>query len=90
MAAIKTEKKVVPAQAKVTEKKVEKKKEQKENRFQRWWRETLGEMRKVSWPTPPEAWRLTRIVLIVMAGMALILGALDFIFSNVITTLLAG
>jgi len=88
VAAIKTEKKAAPVQAKV-EKKVEKKKEHKENSIQRWWRETLGEMRKVSWPTTPEAWRLTKIVLVVMAGMAALLGLLDFVFSKLITLLLS-
>ncbi len=85
MAAIKTDKKPTP----VIKAKAEKKKERKENSIQRWWRETLGEMRKVSWPTPPEAWRLTKIVLVVMAGMAALLGVLDFVFSRLITLLLA-
>jgi len=66
--------------------KVEKK---KENRIQRWWRETIGEMRKVSWPTLKEAQRLTLIVLAVMAGMAIVLGSLDFIFSRLIALILA-
>ena len=51
------------------------------NKIQRWWRETVGELRKVSWPTPRDAWRLTRIVLVVMALMSLFLGFLDFLFS---------
>jgi preprotein translocase subunit SecE len=55
--------------------------------IQRWYRETIGELRKVSWPTPPEAWRLTKIVLIVMAIMATLLGILDFVFSRLITLL---
>jgi preprotein translocase subunit SecE len=58
------------------------------NRLQRWWRETIGELRKVSWPTPQEAWRLTRIVLIVMAAMSAALGLLDFIFSKVIEAII--
>ncbi len=33
-------------------------------RIQRFWRETVGELRKVTWPTPPEAWKMTRMVLI--------------------------
>ena len=40
----------------------------KNNIFQgisRYWRETVGELRKVTWPTPKEAWALTKIVLIV-------------------------
>ncbi len=53
-------------------------------RISRWWRETIGELRKVSWPTPPEAWRLTKIVLAVMFIMAVILGLLDFVFSSLI------
>jgi len=62
--------------------------EKKPNAIKRWWRETLGEMRKVSWPTLPEARRLTKIVLIVMAVMALLLGVLDYLFSTLITLIL--
>jgi preprotein translocase subunit SecE len=50
----------------------------------RYWRETVGELRKVTWPTPPEAWALTKIVLIVTVIMAAILGLLDFAFSQLI------
>ena len=48
--------------------------------IQRLWRETSGELRKVSWPTRKEAVSLTWIVLIVMAIMAAILGGLDWAF----------
>ena len=41
-----------------------KKKEKKTNAITRWWRETVGELRKVTWPTPQEAWRLTKVVII--------------------------
>jgi preprotein translocase subunit SecE len=54
-------------------------------RIQRFWRETIGELRKVTWPTPPEAWKMTRIVLAVMIAMSLVLGVLDFAFSRFIT-----
>lgn len=54
-------------------------------RIQRFWRETIGELRKVTWPTPPEAWKMTRIVLAVMIAMSLVLGVLDFAFSRLIT-----
>ncbi len=57
-------------------------------RIARWWRETIGELRKVSWPTTPEAWRLTKIVLVVMLLMALVLGLLDFVFSTSIRLIL--
>jgi preprotein translocase subunit SecE len=58
-------------------------------KLQRFWRETIGELRKVTWPTPEEAWKMTRLVLIVMAIMALILGVLDLGFSRFITFLVA-
>ncbi len=61
----------------------------KENRLQRMWRETVGELRKVSWPTPQEAWRLTKIVLLVMFAMSFVLGILDWVFSTLITLILA-
>lgn len=64
-------------------------KEKKPNRIARWWRETIGEMRKVSWPTPKDALRLTRIVVTVMLGMSIVLGVLDFVFSKLITLLFA-
>lgn len=64
-------------------------KPKKENAIARWWRETIGELRKVSWPTTQDAWRLTRIVLIVMFLMSAVLGLLDFLFSKVITLLVS-
>jgi preprotein translocase subunit SecE len=68
---------------------VAEKSEKKSNFFVRWWRETIGELRKVTWPSLPEARRLTYIVLLVMAMMSFLLGLLDFIFSRVITLILA-
>lgn len=58
-------------------------------RIQRFWRETVGELRKVTWPTPTEAWKMTRLVLIVMVIMAAILGVLDLAFSRLIALLVA-
>jgi preprotein translocase subunit SecE len=58
-------------------------------RIQRFWRETIGELRKVTWPTPQEAWKMTRIVLIVMVIMSLILGVLDMAFSRLVSFLVA-
>lgn len=46
----------------------------------RWYRDTMGELRKVSWPTRREAQSLTVIVVIVMVVMAAILGSLDLAF----------
>jgi preprotein translocase subunit SecE len=51
----------------------------------RYFRETRGELRKVTWPTREEAWRLTLIVLAVSAAMAIFLGViLDATFSNLV------
>jgi len=61
----------------------------KPNAIQRWWKETIGELRKVTWPTFQEARRLTGIVIAVMVATSLLLGLLDFIFSKVITAILA-
>jgi len=53
-------------------------------RIKRWFKETGGELRKVSWPTREEAIALTRIVLIAMVIMSAILGVLDFIFAQLV------
>ena len=68
--------------------KKEKETEKKPNALRKWYRETIGELRKVSWPTMREAWRLTRIVLIVMAAMSAVLGLLDYVFSQLVTLML--
>lgn len=51
-----------------------KKDSKKQNALQRFSRETIGELRKVSWPTRQEAWQLTLIVLVVLAFMSVFLG----------------
>jgi len=61
-----------------------KKTPKKGNAIQRWWRETIGELRKVVWPTPQEAWRLTKVVIVVIVIVGAFLGLLDFLFSNLI------
>jgi preprotein translocase subunit SecE len=57
-------------------------KTKKEGRIKRWWRETIGELKKVNWPTPQEAWRLTKIVIMVIIAMGLLLGGLDYVFTK--------
>jgi len=52
----------------------DKKASKKQNGIRRFVRETVGELRKVSWPTRQEAWQLTLIVLVVLAFMSLFLG----------------
>ena len=65
------------------------KKNNRPNIFRRIWdkireylRETVGELRKVNWPTRQEAIRLTQIVVLVIFLMAAILGGLDALFSE--------
>jgi preprotein translocase subunit SecE len=54
----------------------------KQNRIQRFFRETIGELRRVSWPTRQEATSLTIIVLIVIILMSSFLGLLDVIYAR--------
>ena len=55
----------------------EKEKSKKQNPIQAFFRETAGELRKVSWPSRREVVQLTTIVLIVMVLMGAILGVTD-------------
>ena len=50
----------------------------------------INELRKVVWPTRQETTRLTLIVLGICLVMALILGALDFGFSELVTKVFLG
>ena len=50
----------------------------KQNSIQRYFSETAGELRKVSWPTWPEARQLTILVIIVMVVIGLFLGLVDY------------
>jgi preprotein translocase subunit SecE len=54
----------------------------KQNFIRRYLNETMGELRKVSWPTRKEAINLTIIVLIVIVTMSAFLGVLDNIYSQ--------
>ena len=56
--------------------------------IQRYFRETIGELRKVSWPTRQEALNLTRIVIIVMIVMSAVLGSLDLFFAKLFAFIL--
>lgn len=59
------------------------------NRVQRYVRETIGELRKVSWPTRKEATSLTIVVLIVTFTMSALLGLLDFFYSRLMALILS-
>ena len=52
-------------------------KSKRENTIQRFVRETMGELRRVSWPTWLEARNLTVVVIIVLIVMALFLWSID-------------
>jgi preprotein translocase subunit SecE len=51
------------------------------NAIVRFYRETVGELKKVQWPTREEAIRLTWIVLVVITIMAVVLGSADYLFT---------
>ena len=57
----------------------EKKVKNSENAIQRYFRETTGELRKVNWPTWPEARRLTGLVLLVMLVIGIFLAGVDYV-----------
>ncbi len=59
-----------------------------ENAIQRYFRETSGELRKVSWPTWPEARRLTGLVLMVMVIVGIFLAGMDYLASQLLNLVL--
>lgn len=50
----------------------------------------VGELRKVVWPTRPETTRLTLIVIGLCVVMGLILGAVDYGFSELVAKVFLG
>ena len=58
------------------------------NAIQRYFHETVGELRKVNWPTRKEATSLTGVVLAVLFGMSAFLGVLDFLFAKLFALIL--
>jgi preprotein translocase subunit SecE len=76
--------------AKVEKKSENKTASRKPNAIKQYFRETIGELRKVNWPTRKEAITLTGIVLVVIIGMSTFLGILDFIFSRLLALALGG
>jgi len=59
-------------------------KAKKQNAIQRYFNETTGELKKVSWPTRSEAVQLTILVIIVMFGMGVLLGLVDLLGTKLI------
>ncbi len=57
------------------------------NALVRYFQETREELRKVSWPTREDTWRLTLIVLGVSVAGMLFLGLLDLLFQQLASLL---
>ena len=62
-------------------------KPKREGAIRRFFLETGGELRRVSWPTWPEARRLTFIVIVVLIVMAIFLGLVDLGASELLALL---
>jgi preprotein translocase subunit SecE len=54
------------------------------DRIVSYFKDTRGELRKVSWPTRRQATNLTLIVLAASVAMAVFLGAVDLLFSTLV------
>jgi preprotein translocase subunit SecE len=67
----------------------EKAKSKKTNPIVTFFRETAGELRKVSWPTQREAVQLTGLVILVMVSVGLILFLADLGASALLSKLLS-
>jgi preprotein translocase subunit SecE len=52
--------------------------------IRQWWRETRGELRKVTWPTTEQTRNLTLVVIAVCVVMGTFLGVVDFVLSLLI------
>ncbi|NLV74890.1 MAG: preprotein translocase subunit SecE [Chloroflexi bacterium] len=61
----------------------------KENKLVRYFKEVRAELRKVIWPTRQTTLRLTGIVLSVTLATSVFLGAVDFLFSKLISLILS-
>ncbi len=59
------------------------------NPVSRYLRETFAELKKVTWPARPDALRLTGLVLVIVIISSLVLGALDYIFAQVVRFLIS-
>ena len=66
-------------------KNVKKKTAKKQNAITRLVRETVGELRKVSWPSRQEAINLTKIVMIVLVLMSIFLYGVDLLGARLLT-----
>jgi preprotein translocase subunit SecE len=65
-------------------------KPKRESGLTRFWNETVGELKKVSWPSRQEATNLTIVVLIVMITMSLFLFSVDTIAEYLLKLAIGG
>ncbi|NLI00790.1 MAG: preprotein translocase subunit SecE [Chthonomonadales bacterium] len=49
--------------------------------------EVIVELKKTTWPTPKEAWRLTVVVLMVVVFVAVYVGVIDVVLTKVTKSL---
>jgi preprotein translocase subunit SecE len=70
--------------------KSEKKERKGPNFIQRYYRETMGELRKVTWPSRTEAINMTVLVVIVLIFMAILLGVIVDGFASVLMKAIIG
>ncbi|MFA7088106.1 MAG: preprotein translocase subunit SecE [Patescibacteria group bacterium] len=52
------------------------------NKIANYIKESADEMKKVTWPTKKETYNYTMLVIGISIGVAIFLGALDYIFST--------
>jgi preprotein translocase subunit SecE len=56
------------------------------DRIKHFFKESEQELRHVNWPTRQEATRLTAIVIGIALGLAVFLGAFDYLFTYILKT----
>lgn len=57
-------------------------------RIKKFFSEARQELRHVNWPTRQEAMRLTTIVIGISVGLAVFLGAFDYLFSFIVKSII--
>ena len=56
----------------------------KQNRIQLFFRETIGELRKVTWPTRKELYESTILVIVSVMAVSIFIGVVDFVFNKML------
>lgn len=59
------------------------KKQKKESRAVKFFRDTRSEFKKISWPTRKQVWNNTLVVLVTVAIFAVVVWGLDFVLNSV-------